>query len=172
MAHVLIVGMVRSGKTNLAKHLARRYAERGFQPLLFDPVGDPAWPIAEEYRYQDPDAFLRAAFSSLRCPLFIDESSEAVGRFDRERFILATRSRHRGHWAHFIAQRVVQCSPEIREQCSTVYAFRVGPKEAKSLAEEFGCEQLSHADRVPQYSCIRYQRFGEASQIEIPAFEA
>jgi len=163
--HVLIIGMTASGKTTLAKALAHEYRQRKIATAVLDPLGDPEWQAS--FQTTDRHEFLERVKRSRGCALFIDESGEMVGRYDDEMFWLATRSRHYGHRAHFISQRAAQLSPTVRHQCTRLFLFRVGVKDAKTLAEEFSDDTILRAGTLPQYQFISVNRFGKAETLRL-----
>lgn len=164
--------MTASGKTTLAKKLARQYRKHDIAVCVLDPLHDPEW--AATFQTADRDEFLATVKKSRGCALFIDESGEMVGRYDDEMFWLATRSRHYGHRSHFITQRAAQLSPTVRHQCTRLFLFRVGVKDAKTLAEEFSNAELDAAGTLQQFEFFAIDRFGKAERLrlEIPGGNA
>jgi len=82
MAHALILGMTLSGKTSIAKTLCAKYKASGVKTIVLDPMNDPAWQA--DFRTYDPEEFLNILWASRQCAVFIDESGDMVGRFDKE----------------------------------------------------------------------------------------
>lgn len=140
MAHSLILGMTESGKTTLAKRLAEKYRAQGFSILVLDPMNDPGWPA--DYRTSDPDEFLRVFWNSRKCMVFIDESGDAIGRYNKPMERTATRGRHWGHSCHYLTQRGAQISQTVRDQCSHLFLFASSLKDRKLHAEEWNAPKL------------------------------
>lgn len=157
MAHVLILGMTLSGKTSVAKQLAQVYRAQGVKVGVLDPLGDPSWQA--DYQTSDPDAFLRAFWDSRGCAWFIDESGDAVGKYDEAMQRTATRGRHWGHRVHYLTQRGAQLSRTVRDQCSTLFLFCTSLKDAKLHAEEWNKEELATAHTLQQGEYFTTGRF-------------
>lgn len=112
--------------------------------MLYDPRQDPDWLKIADYRViNDVEHYLEIAKQSNSCMLFIDESPDACGHYDKDSFWLATQSRHLGHSCFFITQRAELISPTVRANCDQLYLFKTGKKDAARLAEEFGKDELT-----------------------------
>lgn len=129
-----------SGKTTLAKKIAANFKANNIACFVLDPLLDPSW--GADFITDNPDYFMKIVGESRECALFIDESGESIGRNGGEMNKLATRYRHFGHRAHFIAQRAQQLDKIVRDNCETVYLFRSSKGDCKLLAEEYGHEEL------------------------------
>lgn len=143
MAHVLILGITRTGKTTLAFELARRYKARGTPILVLDPDKRKDWNA--DYLTDNPEEFLTVCKSNKSCAIFVDESGQMIGRYAPQMEWLATQSRKWGHKAHFITQRASQISPTLRNQCTSIFLFKQSPSDAKIVACDFVCEELKNA---------------------------
>lgn len=165
MTHVLIVGITESGKTTLAQMLCRSYRKRGFRTIVLDPLRDPRWEA--DYSTTWGSEFLEAARLNRKCALFIDESGETIGRYNPEMLWLATRSRHYGHKSHFITQRAVQLNKTARDQCTTLFLFRVSMDDAKSLSNEFADDALKSATQLNQFEFFHKNRFSVAKKLHL-----
>lgn len=157
MPHTLILGMTESGKTALAKKLAEKYKEAGINVIVLDPLTDPSWNA--DYQTSDPDEFLQVFWQSRKCAVFIDEAGESAGRYDNAMIKTATKGRHWGHNVHYISQRGSMISPTIRGQCSKLFLFNTGLKDAKVHAEEWGKEELKNANQLKRgefYHCDKF----------------
>lgn len=164
-AHVLIVGMTMSGKTTLAKGLAKDYATRGVDVLVLDPLNDPGWPQTRGGLItRDKRGFLHYTKQKQQCALFIDESGQEVGKYAKDMGWFATQSRHWGHRCHFITQRVQQIDPTVRGQCSSLFLFRVSKKDSEILAEEYAQDELKQAHTLEQGEFYFYNRFGSVEK--------
>lgn len=157
MAHVLIVGTTRSGKSTCAKQLSHAYT---MAPLVLDPKGTGGWRAA--FQTTDPHRFLQVAQTSRNCALFIDEAAHVIGWSNPELEWLATQSAGYGHLAHFITQDPKGCRPVVRDQCSEVLAFKLSARRAELLAEDWARAELLEVGRSdwPQYRGRRVPRFG------------
>jgi hypothetical protein len=171
MAHVLILGTTESGKTTCGKRLAHAWVASGVHVLVLDPLNDPGWVPAGNgdagsdkphvWQTSDPDEFLSAFWASRRCAVFIDEAGDAVGRYDVVMQKTATRGRHWGHSVHFITQRGSQIAVTVRDQCTRLFLFRTGPRDAKTHAEEWAQPELLTTPHLPKGCYFYVTRFGE-----------
>ncbi|MDX1939675.1 MAG: ATP-binding protein [Saprospiraceae bacterium] len=157
-----------SGKTTLARKMAAQAASNNRNVLVLDPLKDSRWLDAgASFLTDNPDEFISLAKQNTNCTLIIDEAGEFCGRYDKESFWLATRSRHRGHQSIFCSQRPNLISPNIRSNCSKIFCFCVNYKDAKSFAEDFCCDELENASNLKQGECIYYSRYGEAKRYNV-----
>lgn len=157
MAHALILGMTESGKTSLAKQLAANYRAKGFSILVLDPMNDPEWPA--DYKTTDPDEFLTVFWNSRRCMVFIDESGDAIGRYNKAMERTATKGRHWGHSCHYITQRGAQLSQTVRDQCSHLFLFASSLKDRKLHAEEWNAPVLTQPlERLEYFHTTRFTK--------------
>lgn len=159
MAHSLIIGMTESGKTTLAKKLAGHYRQNGIGVLVLDPLSDPAWPA--DFKTADNEQFLKVYWDSRRCAVFIDESGDAIGRYDDTMIKTATRGRHWGHSNHYITQRATQLSATVRGQCSHLFLFCSPLSDAKIYADEWNQQELRNSCNLKQGEYYHVTRFGE-----------
>ena len=142
MAHTLIIGQVESGKTTLAKMLARRLRRKGHGVLVLDHWRSSDWD-ANEIATNAED-FRELVYQSRRCYCFIDEAPEMLQK-DRENDHFATMSRHWGHSFYFISQRVMGLNPMIRTNCQNIFCFKQHHDASRILAREFVCDKLFEA---------------------------
>lgn len=147
-AHILIVGRTLSGKSTLAKGLARGYKDAGRGVIVLDILKDPEW--SADFITDDPDEFLKVLWDSRECMCFIDEAGESVGRYNEAMAKTATRGRHWGHVMHYITQYATQLSPIIRTQCTRVYLFCSSIREGQRLSEDFGAPELEQCTELKQ----------------------
>jgi hypothetical protein len=160
MGHVITIGQTESGKSILNKKLSHWFRKNGIGVAVLDVMRDPGW--AADFITDDPDdflAFVKNPDLCLQCGLFIDEAGQALDRYADSFAWLTTQSRHHGHVCHLITQRAQQVSPTVRNQCSTLHAFNVNPRDAKIYAEDFNNPEILKAPNLPQGYCIKVQRF-------------
>lgn len=157
--------MTSSGKTTLAKSLAREYRKRGYGVLVLDPLLDSGW--SADLLTDNPDKFLKSATASRGCKLFCDESGETIGRYNDSMFWLATRARHFGHQSHFITQRVVQLNKTVRDQCVHLFAFRISTIDAKTLSIDWSNDMLINASRLDKFHFFQTSRFGKTEHFVV-----
>lgn len=145
--HVLICGVTQSGKTTLARAIARDLADRGERGIVYDPVGSNtaggAWPETFEV-YQEPDEFM----ARLNDPtlsdahIFVDEADEIFSLSDRDNFWLPKKGRHFLFRVYMITQRPTMIAPTARKQAGRCYMFRLAIDDAKELAANFGFSDI------------------------------
>lgn len=162
MCHVLILGMTLSGKTSIAKKLATLYRQSGVMVGVLDELGDPEWDA--DFRTTDANTFLRAFWESRQCAWFVDESGDAVGKYDEAMAKTATRGRHWGHRVHYLTQRGAQLSRTVRDQCSELFLFATSHDDSKLHANEWNSQELKNAHTLRQGEYFQKGRFGNLSR--------
>jgi len=162
MAHSLIIGMSESGKTTLAKQIAEEFTSQGQEYIVYDPITpyQSAWENAS-FITDDIDQLYNIAKhpESRNLLIIIDESSVGIGRNPKDKQWFATQARHWGHTVLFLAQREVQVSVTVRDQCTWVYIFKISKKDSEKFADEFGHDVLKNAhllDKLEFYKLSRY----------------
>ena len=141
--HTLYTGVSQSGKTTLARAIARRLAGQGQNGAVFDPLGTATagggwpqgWPV-----FEDPDEFIAYASdpANIRIHLFIDEAHEILGHDQRDNFWMLTKGRHFGLFLHLMTQRPNKLHPDVRSQCGTCYLFRLAQDDAYDIGKDYG----------------------------------
>lgn len=116
------------------------------------------------YQFVDPAKFLACARASQQCALFVDESGTMIGHYEDEMFWCAIQARHWGHVSHFLTQRPTQLSPTVRSQCTRVYAFRLGVKDAKMLGDEFAAPALVGASELGRLEYVYADTGGRSAR--------
>ena len=155
--HSLIIGMTESGKTTLAKMLCTKLRKAKKRCFVLDPLLDPEWDA--EFITKNSGEFINRVKRERNLYLFVDESSEAIGRYNTEMQWLATQSRHWGHSCFFITQGVTQIAPIIRSNTSRVYAFACGESSTKLLAEEYRKKELAELEHIGKGEFYIVERF-------------
>ena len=162
--HRLIVGKTGSGKTTLAKYLAHAHWKQGAGVYVFDAQED-AWAATAQFGRGQLQEFMSYLFDEdYRQPgaVFVDEAglSEAdLRRTESNR--LVSDARHRGFALYFICHRIKHLSPTIRGQCDTVYAFRLGRRDAEEAAQEWDApgDPLLKTPLLQQYQFLKQTNF-------------
>lgn len=144
MPHALILGQTESGKTTLAKQLARKFCDRGISVLVLDPLRDPAW--SASYVTADPGEFFDLYWQNESCAVFIDESGELCSSKNYAQSMVdsATRGRHYGHKNFYIAQRGTLIRRTIRDQCRDLFLFNSGLEDCKIHSAEWNAPNIRH----------------------------
>ena len=162
--HNLIIGQTVSGKTTLAKRICSNLKNQGHGCLVLDPFLDD-WNC--HHKTKNVDEFITLAKNSRNCFLFIDESAENLGHYDEHNLWLATRSRHWGHSAFFISQRLQLISVTARTQCSKLYLFNCSLSDSKILSDEYNDKILLTANELGKGEYIYKNRFRPAQKFRL-----
>jgi len=166
--HNLIVGVTESGKSCLAKSLARGLHKQGKKVAVLDPLGDRWEGDLVTSDIAEFDKYLRDNRSVF---LFVDESFEVFnsGRDLTYRW-WATTSRHYGHSATFISQRAMDVPRSMRDQCGVLYLFTSAAEDGKILAGEYNKPEIEACNQLPQMYFYRTTRFGKLGHFRIKDF--
>jgi hypothetical protein len=124
---------------------------------VLDPLRDGGWKT--DMLTPDRAAFMAFVKTNKSRALFVDESGSAIDKHDTSNDWLTTTSRHLGHAAHFIAHRPAQLSVTLRLQCSRLYVFTIGEKDARLLADEWNCPELQTCSRIGKGEFFFLERF-------------
>ncbi len=154
MSHATIAGITESGKTYLARSLARGFVRSGVKTLvLHKPLEK--W-SAQEATWQtaDPDSFLGMFKRARGCACFMELSDASVSKWDKGFHECFSQGRHLGHRCHFLTQRAATVHPTIRENCTAVYLFCSAPPGCRVWADEFNDPFLLRAASLPPHTFI------------------
>jgi DNA helicase HerA-like ATPase len=140
--HTLYAGVTQSGKTTLARSIARQLRRKKQRVIVYDPMltatagGD--WGTPEVY--ETPDEFLTVAHSddAVNCHLFIDEAHHIFAHTERDNMWLLTQGRHYGMTLHLITQRPNKIHPDARSNCGVCYMFRLAQDDARAIGNDYG----------------------------------
>jgi len=153
--------MTESGKTTLAKQLARTYKAKQVGVLVLDPLFD-NWEC--DRQLNDANEFLQVYWASRSCMVFIDESGDAIGRYEKAMIQTATRGRHWGHSNHYITQRANSVALTVRDQCSHLFLFASGFEDCKTHAKEWNQPELIQAANFEKGEYFHTTRFGQLTR--------
>ena len=126
--------MIGSGKTSLAKILARQFKAKGGKVAVYDPYLD-TW--AADRRFRSLESLRSYMARQYDLLVVIDESGWKLNRWLADDHWFATQSRHRGHNVIFVAQTYNQIAPIVRQQCSVVWLLPQRWKSVLAVAEDF-----------------------------------
>lgn len=135
--HNLVVGISNSGKTQLCKLVAN--SNPNLDVIVFDPLKSGGWGNKAKC-FSTIEAFGKYLEMNQKAIVFIDEAKIV---FDEDKKLAEKwlyQFRHKGYLIYLIAQRAKMIPPNARNQCSSVYAFKQKPEDAKLLADEYGDE--------------------------------
>lgn len=135
--HNGIIGMSMSGKSTLAKIMARELKRKGRRVVVLDPMGDPQWKAVADVATKDPTLFLLLAQTNEKIHLFADEWGISVGPHAHDFDWLGTTARHHGHTVWVIAHRWQQISTTLRDNIGRAFLFGQGVHSAGLVSEEF-----------------------------------
>jgi len=145
--HTLICGVTLSGKTTLARTLARCADDCGQNVIVFDPVGTNTaggdWPKRSVLFDNEAEFFAYLARPDVgHAHVFIDEAGDLFNASKRENFWLLTRGRHFGLFVYLIAQRPMMLYPTVRNQCGQAYIFRLAHNDLRMIGQDYGFSNL------------------------------
>lgn len=167
MPHSMIIGMTESGKTTLAVNLCAKYKELGIKTIVLDPLKDDRW--RADFITNDYKNFMKIIShpDTRSCAIFIDESGQSIDKYNRDNsYQLATRGRHAGHNVHFIAQKLTQIAPTVRDQCSFLFMFAISIDARKELANDWNKPEILYME-LNRGDYIKIARFGEIKKSNI-----
>jgi len=167
MPHAAIIGMTESGKTYLAKYLAKMYKSKGYETLALHKPDEP-W-SNEEVTKQTTDLDLlldlietrneenKHKIENLGFPsqlingyiVFMELSDANAEKYDSRIHSQFTAGRHKGHMLHYLSQRSAIVHPTIRENCGILYLFNCHSTQAKDWSIEFNDKELLNASKLP-----------------------
>lgn len=140
--HTLYCGVTESGKTTLAREVARKVAAE-FPVVVYDPVGSATagggWPDSAIIFTDEEEFFDYMSRDDVKgAHVFIDEAGDLFHVGKRHNFWLLTRGRHFFLSVHLIAQRPKMIAPTARGQVSVTYAFRLALEDMREIAADMG----------------------------------
>lgn len=137
-----------SGKTTLARLIARDLRRRKQAVVVYDPVGTATaggdW--GKDTYITDDEETLWDVIAHSRSPavhVFIDEAGDLFNLQRKENHWLLTRGRHMGFIVYLITQRPKMVAPSVRSQCGRCYMFRLATEDADEIGRDFGHSNLS-----------------------------
>lgn len=161
-AHGAILGMTESGKTFLARQMARDFRKSDIRTIVLRKELEP-WSTKEAWFQTDnPEEFLsqyerigrdnQRTGNSAVC--FMELADADVDKYDIRFHRCFTRGRHMGFRCYYMTQRAASVHPAIRENCSQLYIFTVARKGAQLWADEFCDEEILKAATLPSHRFI------------------
>jgi hypothetical protein len=172
LTHILIVGQTLSGKSQLARRLCGRIRAQGKSIIVYDPTlpaGGPriaGWPglVCTDWAHLE-----RVFWASRGCFVVIDEALDAFSTHKLEARAMLTRGRHidpasggGGHCVCLVSQRHRLLDKTARDQCSSLFAFTVNPKDAQDLADDWNCPELLRLPQTPPLIYCHVRRHSPA----------
>lgn len=134
--HYSIYGITYSGKSWLAKFLAKLAADKNEAVGVYDPTKSEGWP-ASARKFTNPEQFLDWALEQKETHLFIDEAKTLFDHDTKRAEKLLYMKRHDGCLCYLMAQRATMIPPNARNMCSRVASFKQNGQNPKILSEEY-----------------------------------
>lgn len=144
ISHTLITGVTQSGKTTLAREIARGLAKKKQDIVVYDPNIETAtagggWPegsviITDPIQFEN---YMNRDDVS-RAHVFVDEADEIFSHELKHNVWMLKKGRHYGLAMYVMTQRPKMVAPTVRNQCSTCYMFRLATADAKEICADFG----------------------------------
>lgn len=152
-----IFGPSLSGKSTLAKQLSITYWQQfKMFSIVLDPTRQQWGPHAKVFT--DEALFWQTVWSSKRCLVIVEESSETINR-NADLIPVFTRLRHEFHVLLVVGHSGASLLPVMRQQFDTLFLFLQSKKSARDWAEDACCEDLRSATTLKQYEFLHYQRY-------------
>lgn len=146
--HTLFCGVTQTGKTTLARSIARGLRRKKQAVVVFDPVGTVTaggdWGAGT--LVLDDEAKFWSVVTSSDTPklhVFVDEADMLFSMRRPENHWALTRGRHYGLIVYLITQRPKMVAPSVRAQCARCYMFRMASEDADEVGRDFGHSKLS-----------------------------
>ena len=143
--HTGYYGITMSGKTTMARHIARECAKAKHAIVVFDPIGSGThggdWP-KESRIYSDPEHFGRDIARTQNAQVFIDEADLIFPHANKDNHWLMRRGRHQGLYVHLITQRPNLVDPSCRSMCGRAYLFRLNKTDRVAILADHGHEDI------------------------------
>lgn len=154
---ILIVGTGESGKSLLAKTMAKHFESGGYRVTVYDPI-ETEW-SENAFVTSDINEFFEhvqdvGASGELQA-VFVDEADTILSISDKANHWLLTRGRHMNITSIVITQRPKLVAPTVRTQCNELYCFKVARDDAKCVSEDFAHEDLMQAPDLIQGEYLR-----------------
>ncbi len=145
--HTLYTGVTQSGKTTMARLIARQALKAKRRVIVYDPLGTPTaggeWGEKAEI-YEDMEAFLSVAYDpeTVNATLFIDEAHHIFNHADKSHLWLLTQGRHYGMELHLITQRPTKVHPDARTNCGRCFMFRLAHDDSRAIGLDYGFSDI------------------------------
>ena len=165
-----VFGMIRSGKTTLARKLAWYFWRHKQQPsLVLDPKGE-WWPEScTVFRDMSPagmESFWRTVWEKQSCVVIADEAAVTVQR-DRDLVPAWTMMNKQNHRFIVCGHSGVDLLPAMRQQVTHLFLFRQSMEAADLWRREFADERITSAATLAQYDYLFAPRFKPAQKFHL-----
>lgn len=158
-----IFGMIRSGKTTLARKLAWHFWKtKGQRSIYFDPKRDPArnWFPDCTTIFYDEAPFWDAAWKGTGLVVIADEAAVSIAR-ERELTPVFTMMNGRHHRFIVVGHSGTDLLPAMRQQIDYLFLFRQAQEAADMWRKEFPDEQklVMEATRLNQFEYLLCRKY-------------
>lgn len=165
-----VFGMIRSGKTTLARKLAWHYWRSKQQTaLVLDPKNE-WWPeCCTVFRDLTPtgvEQFWAAVWSKENCIVICDEAAVTIQR-DRDLVPVFTMLNGRRHRFIVCGHSGVDLLPTMRQQITHLFLFRQSIEAADLWRKEFADENIQAAAGLSQFEYLLANRFKPAQKFAL-----
>lgn len=173
--NICIAGMIRSGKTTLARKIVWHYWKtKKMRAIVLDPKGE-WWPdnckvfrINPEHSEEEADSvcskFWDTAWANVNCVIVADEAAVTINR-DRKLMSAFTMMNRQSHKFVFICHSGADLLPGMRGQIDHLFLFLQSPEGMNVWREQFADERLREAEKLNRFECILARRFQPAEKI-------
>jgi len=157
-----IFGMIRSGKTTLARKIAWHFwTSKNQFALVLDPKGE-WWPqnctVFRDMTEMGVGEFWKAVWEKTDCVVIADEAALTIQR-DRELVPVFTMLNGRRHRFVVVGHSGTDLLPAMRQQITHLFLFRQSIEAADLWRREFADEQITQATMLAQYEYLFAARF-------------
>jgi hypothetical protein len=172
--NICIAGMIRSGKTSLARKLIWHYWKTKSQrAIVLDPKGE-WWPeCCTVFRLAVNDVegnkdvcrkFWETAWANTGCVIVADEAAVTIAR-ERDLMPAFTMMNRQNHRFVFICHSGSDLLPGMRGQIDHLFLFLQSPEGMDVWRDQFADERLREAVRLNQFECLLARRFKPAEKM-------
>jgi ABC-type molybdenum transport system ATPase subunit/photorepair protein PhrA len=158
LRNIGVFGPTLSGKTTLAKVIARNYwTKNHIQSLCLDIQHD-SW-SESVWTTDKEDLFWDQVWKQNNKLIIVDDGSATINR-NKDLLSAFTMLRHRGHHLLIIGHNGTDLLPAMRRALHKLYLFRQSEKASQLWAEDFTDKRILAAAQLQQYEflyCELYQ---------------
>jgi len=166
--HWLVTGVSGGGKSRIMKQvIIPQWRRQGVKVAVLDPLQAPGW--GADYQTHDPFRFMDIIEKSSKIVVVIDE----FGRFTRDYKAFArvewcaTVARNRGILSYFLAQRIMQIHPNVRDQCSNAILFQQTAKDLEEVGTLLNQPRCAEAVGFEKGLCMLVRPFQNPVKIRL-----
>lgn len=150
MAHTLVVGASKCGKTTLCRKIMANLISRGKKVALCDSLGaefNRLWP---PHVFVPPEKLVDFVNAERDYFIFLDECSDYIGHKPETQNIIK-KAANFGHYCYPIVQRAHMLHPSSRGNCTGIICFRQCRDDARIIQNNFVRDGLdpSVIERLP-----------------------